>query len=301
MTFPETMDFLAHRESTLAALTGLRYAILTGGTARVMVDLSRIQFISDAAAVVLAAELKRCLSYARNLEVRGNYPAMNSSAIAVLTSFGVFEHLELPAPPLGITDERRRCFRIVAKDTTDSVTLGGLAEHFVPFIDQYITTDPAWKRQLYKALIDAASNTAEHAYSEPTARPWLQARWWAAGIVNEPEKFMRFVFWDQGLGIPHTIRRSGLFGSIADELRRDHGLIEQAVQKGYSRHRKNPRRGHGLSVLIELIRRAPHGVLEIHSGRGTYEFRRDSPPATRLHTGDIGGTLLVWTVHREPL
>jgi hypothetical protein len=296
---PQTLDFGENISSTLDTLRDIRDAIIFSDFKSITVDLSGVHTVTDAAAVVLVAELQRCFAYARSKSISGTWPDPETQACGVLTGLKAFEFLELGGKVPTLDIKERRWFRIMSHRETRGEDINALMEHFIPFTSQYVAVDIAWKKKFYRALTDATTNTLDHAYYRASKRPWLHRRWWAAGLVDENSDTVRFVFWDQGLGIPETMRRrTASLGGVADVITTDRSMIERAVVQGSSRFR-NRRRGHGLHALIELIDLAPHGTLDIISGKGRYRHMKGREPELSDLPNSIGGTLLVWTLRKK--
>ena len=207
-------------------------------------DLAKLRRVTDAVAVMLIAEMQRCFHYAQGRLVAGSYPERGTEAYEVLGGLGISKLLNLPEPDLD--DATRSWFQIRSGCFTEGETIDRLLKHFAPHLMDVVVVDRQWEGKFYRALMDATTNTLEHAYLRASRRPWLPRRWWAAGMVDKNEGTVRFIFWDQGLGIPKTIRRR-----LRDVLTPDGDLIARAVEAGSSRIRSR-RRGHGLYALIEL-------------------------------------------------
>lgn len=295
VAFPPRMDLQDNRDVTVHLLRALQQAILESDSLRVVLRMDTLNSISEAAAVMLVAEIERCILYSPDRkEVSGRVPAYESEAYTVLQGLRAFDFLNIPSRTKLLPPAHKDWFNIFSGRETDGDRLGELQDYFHPFVKQFFPeNDSKWDRQFYKAMLDAASNTLEHAYDPPGRSPWIIGRWWAAGIVNALERSICFVFWDQGLGIPRTMRRK-----VVDILQHDDGLIERAIQEGYSRYRGNARRGHGLSELLDLLLVSPSGEFEIHSGLATHVRRKAGEAFSQRHTLDIQGTMLVWTVRR---
>ncbi len=293
VTLPAIANFSDRQEETLIAIERIREAALFSNKYELRVDLHDLESISPAAAVVLVAELQRCLRLMRGSQrgLKGRWPREEFDSSKVLAGLGAASLLDVPEPTTVESDESRAWFKIISKDVVPTQEIDELILHY----RQFIAIDRVWRSKFYRALGDAASNVIEHAYPGKTSEPHLLRRWWMAGIVDGSNSTINFVFWDQGVGIPTTMRQRRLRRIHGSSPKADAKLIRLATTVGESRHR-NKRRGHGLRALIELIDLAPGGVLRICSGQGIYEYQKGKPHQRDILARPVGGTLIVWSI-----
>lgn len=294
--FPPVMDLGEHRRETIAALNRVHYALVHTELNDVRLELDGITKISDAVAVILRAELERSSTYAINRLAHGRAPEKGTDSYEVMGGLGIFQWLGLPKPEL--SDNAVKWFQIATGSNAEGPVVKNLYLHFKEHMAEFVETTPQWRSKFYRALMDATTNTLNHAYYKLVPVPWLARRWWAAGLVNERERTLRFIFWDQGVGIPKTIRRKGLFRGLTDWATSDSALIERAIQEGASRFQDH-RRGQGLYRLVDLIDLAPAGELHILSRRGWYRHQKGAPVKRQDFDSDLYGTLIVWTLKTE--
>lgn len=292
---PPKLNLSDRRSESLKFFRDLQDVLLHSRYGSVFVDLEPLLSISDSCAVMLAAELQRCYKYGSKKSIAGSYPNPKHDSYNVMVGLGVFDLLGVPSPQL--SKQERAWFKIYADNHTRGEMIAQLREHFTPVLSNMIAMDRSWNQKFYRALTDATTNALDHAYIKRTRLPWMERMWWAAGIVSQSAQTLRFVFWDQGVGIPTTIRRKGLLARLTARAANDGELIDEATERGSSRFRDG-RRGHGLYALIELIDLAPSGTLDIISGRGRYRYQKGAPNLREQFPGHVGGTLIVWTLRK---
>lgn len=130
---------------------------------------------------------------------------------------------------------------------------------------------------LYRPLVEAMSNSVEHAYRVdlyPNAQP--ETKWWCfAAIMNN--RLLTLVC-DLGLGISKTLPKTQsntFFANIVDyighALKTDSDYIRASLQLKKSAT-KLDYRGKGGPDLQSLIAKIPNAKLVVHSNKGTYTY-----------------------------
>jgi hypothetical protein len=201
---PSQMNFQAQCKETIQFLGAIRLEILQGRTHNVLIDMSHVNEISPAAAVVLLAEITRCAIYARaSKKVHGNYPATDR-AKQVLTDIGFFRAFQVKAPKFEIGAESRVYVKTISGNKSD----GRYTRPLLSLFEQVCGLDGIASKRLYAALIECMDNVRGHAYPElPGDRADLTGEWWMCGFADPVNDQLALVFYDLGEGITTTIKR----------------------------------------------------------------------------------------------
>ncbi|EDW2054881.1 hypothetical protein S518_002685 [Salmonella enterica subsp. enterica] len=155
-------------------------------------------------------------------------------------------------------------------------------------------------KSLYRPLIEAMSNSVEHAYRQDLyTSPQPETKWWCfATIMNN--KLITLVC-DLGLGISRTLPKTQsktFFSNIVDyighTLSSDSDFIRASLQLKKSATRLDYR-GKGGPDLKSVIEKIPNARLAIYSNKGSYFYtnRSKAKPETWLdHRKSINGTIV---------
>lgn len=284
-------------------LTRIRRAVLLREK-RVFVDLSTCLSIDTTACILLAAELHRCQSLAREY-VYGCDPAA-VDALKILRDLGFHEllkinnHAPAPASPW------------VARIRAGHGTEDGKVAPILDEVAQLALTawgDPAFHSQILAALNEAMTNVLMHAYPETiSARDdCVPGAWWAAGIVNPETNEAWFFAFDQGVGLPATVpaRYENFFTRHGLDPNEpvDHLIMAAAISESHTQTGKE-QHGQGLPAMIRLIDdKAVGGSIAIASLQGEHMIVKNptkvEPQLRRVEfgrklNGRIPGTLIIW-------
>ncbi|MEN1956550.1 hypothetical protein [Luteimonas changyuni] len=293
MELPPRLDYDCEEDwlRLLGFVGRLRDAALSGEHKKITLDFSDVETLSVEAAVLLVAEIHRCSSFlGRRTQITGTYPR-DPAISSLLTEIGFFKALDIREPLLPKSYAPVTFVQIERGNRTDAE----LANRLLDCFTHVFAFEPADRRRLHVALIECMDNVYQHAYAEPGRNPYLLNEWWLVGFADEASSTISFTFYDQGAGIPTTIRRKQ-HKRIADRLRHwnDAKWLERAVQKGVSRL-SSKRRGYGLTKLNEFVRELQViGSLTVVSNLGAVIF--PSTSSVRLHPLSVGlkGTLVTW-------
>jgi len=160
---------------------------------------------------------------------------------------------------------------------------------------------------IYGAMTEAAYNSCLHAYPpnhKYRFRP-LRQRWWATASWSVTANEVRFLVYDQGVGIAATLPRwdrfeqiLGLLSAIsgpAQPIIKDHSrMIEAALE--VSRTSLGGGHGQGLQDVVRPIDAYGKGKLRILSGKGAILYEAGGKVTRTEHTLHLGGTLIEWTI-----
>lgn len=209
----------------------------------------------------------------------------------MLTEIGFFKALSIKEPLLPKAYAPVSFVQIERSNRIDAELVDRLLDCFT----HVFAFEPEDRKRLHVALVECMDNVYQHAYAEPGKKPYLLNEWWLVGFADEASSTISFTFYDQGAGIPTTIRRKQR-RRIADRLLHwnDAKWLERAVQKGVSRI-NSKRRGYGLTKLNEFVRQLRvSGSLTVVSNIGAVIF--SSTSSVKLHSLPVGlkGTLVTW-------
>jgi anti-anti-sigma regulatory factor len=294
---PKVLDFQNQCEDALRFLREVRDEVIQGRTHNVLVDLTALEEISPACAVVLLAEMTRCATYSkRNKRLSGNYPKTDR-AKQVLTDIGFFRSFQVKAPEFVSTKESRVYVKTIAGNKSD----GRYTKSVLQLFEQVCQLNAVAGKRLYGALIECMDNVKGHAYPENIgSRPDLIGEWWMCGFADPINRQLALVFYDQGEGIPTTIKRVRSIRMRSYLNFDDSRILKQAITLGLS-SKQDKRRGTGLPSLREFVDYAPGGFLRVISGKGDVRYIGSTKRVeTKRLTEPLSGSLIVWTIREQP-
>jgi hypothetical protein len=291
------MNFREDLEATLEFFRELRNELLYGLHTEVILDSEDVERITPEAAIILFAELQRCLEYkSKGKRVRGNYPT-NATVAKILTDIGFYSSLNVKPPPTSVKETGRSFFKIIPGNMTDARVANRLVAHF----EKVVTFDPIARKRLLAALIECMDNVHNHAYRSDNDSPDLVGEWWMAGFVDKKVGQVAFIFFDQGVGVPTTLREKW-----SVKLRRligmnDGELIQEAVLRGITR-RSSERHGNGFPSLKEFINEISDdagGFLRVISNSGDYSYCKHTNTKPATLSRPLDGSLMIWSLQPE--
>lgn len=280
---PEILDFVKCPQDTAKFFSLLRKRAHKCGAGEMVVNLRNVNEVTPAAALVLIAELCRINFFHRKLKVKVALPAAPEPH-ALLSNVGFYEYCD------GVSTEKSVSgSRIFWKHRRGvDVRQDAVAEliNFLPKLSKSAT------QRLFEALVEGMQNTSEHAYNR-SKRSYRF--WWLLGYQDTKTKEMAFCFFDQGAGIPQTIRtrfkdKLFLFRPTGSEL------IHTAVMEGRYSRTKEKSRGRGLPALKRFIDDAIEGELLIFSRESQCVFRDHGQIKSGDYDTKLHGTLISWTL-----
>jgi hypothetical protein len=151
---------------------------------------------------------------------------------------------------------------------------------------------------LYDALVECMSNVLQHAYPKKAmSEGHLPHRWWLLGTLAPASHEISFCFYDQGVGIPKTIRTRWQHSLPVVSMlsKNDNELLIEAVLYGLS-STKEETRGKGLPALKGFIDHYKTGQLVLVTHKSKCIFTTEMVPAAEELDGELGGTLIIWTL-----
>lgn len=250
-----------------------------------LVDQRELVRITPAAALVLLAEMYRANKLYKRVSLSFVQPLANE-ARDLLGEIGFYDYAKTITWKNHGGSNRRFWKHHVGEGVRPD--LAGELIHYLPRIG---TKDTAL---LYEALVEGMQNAAEWAYMGQTR----YRSWWLLGYREDTSGELAFCFYDQGAGIPATIRTRfrdmfPIFRPSGSEL------IQLAVMKGRYSRTKQKSRGRGLPTLKRFIDSAKKGELLIFSRESRCIFHASSSPECDDYQCDLQGTLISWTLQRN--
>lgn len=294
---PEGANLSAGYSDTIATIYTLRDAGIDRRTI-CNLDFSRLQEISTAAALILAAEIdlwnRRCKG-----RLKAATHTWHPNIRKLLYQMGFFELLNKQYVPS--KDETKTSTVFLKFETGQvGVTDGGpIIKSFRKQIEN-VTKKKIEKHALFSALSEALTNVSQHAYSGSNHNGFKS--WWVCGSYNQESSLLTIIFYDQGIGIPKTLKPARLpeylssgFGRMKDAER-----IQAAMEYGRSAT-KDPSRGKGLPDFLSLLNSQNNGRLRIFSRRGSCLFQKASEGKAETKEKQnssiaIKGTLIEWII-----
>lgn len=295
--YHETTKFFSKmkRISLLSAKRGHR---------KIWLEIATISHISLGAALMLAAEIDRWQ------RVRGvrlglkNYGDWSPPVKALLSDIGFFELLgtELSSNYRKLLpNDAISVLEIVTCDSTDGAKITQITKQ-MEAVAQAFSHDPL----IYGAMLEATYNGFLHGYPKDFdyTYPPLRGQWWATASWSPRENTVRFIVYDQGVGIAHTLptwtRYEKLIGwisqrsSVASTIFKEHALmIEGALE--VSRTSRTVGHGQGFSDMMAPVDAMLNSSLRILSGKGEVLYKNGEGIKKVEHDLHLGGTLVEWT------
>ena len=308
VSLASSFNFSQSYSQTVQSLLQLKRATLVkppaGHRRRVHIDLASMEEVSVAGALVLAAEIDRWRRLKRAVLAPRDTESWNPSVKRMLTSLGFFRLLgvELAEDTENWhLDKEVVVLQMVTDARADGEMIWEIGEH-LSTVASVFEQDPV----IYAALVEAAYNSTLHGYPEGYEYEFkpIRKRWWATACWYPHENVVRFLVYDQGVGIAATLPRSRHWESVRNLLSKlpvvgglaqdSSSMIEAAIE--VCRTSRSGGHGKGLSDVVAPIKGLRGARVRILSGRGSYICYGDG----RIEKGDnalsLGGTLIEWTI-----
>lgn len=295
ISLPMRMNFGDDIEDTVSSINDLHNEIIYGDAYEIFIDQRDIECVSPDAALVLIAEINRCLEYSSSRRVRSNYPRNNNVA-KLLTDIGFYRFLNVRAPVINENESNR----FFVKVSAGNESVGRVADNLISNFEKVIKFDPLSRKRLYASLIECMDNVHAHAYVENRSTPDLLGEWWMSGFCDPGTGQVAFVFYDQGVGIPTTLKEK-LTRKVKSYLNMDDSkIIKNAVEKGVTRT-ESKRHGQGLPSLKDFIDElSPSGFLRVISNKGDFMYCKNFKSRSQKIQSNLNGSLIVWTIEADP-
>lgn len=291
--FPEVWSIKDEPETALAFLKQLDGAFFETKARRVILEHGPLRQITPEAALVLIAELSRVTRYAPHVKLQAKFTGTDPQALSILKEIGYFRYFRINTADIPSAD------RLFITHRTGVLTVAEVAVELVStFLTEGHLTLARCKR-LVKGLIECMQNVVHHAYKNFSGRK-LKNRWWMCGYVDEKTQELYFAFYDQGVGMPSTLRFKTRDKIQIPMLisRTDEELIIAAFHGQFS-STKLKNRGLGLPRLKKLVDEAPEGELFVQSKHSRVVLRPRTAATSSVTQNSLEGTLLVWQIRVE--
>lgn len=307
---PETLNFREHYEQTalyLKVIRKLGYGNKLSNKAYKLksVNFDNLKKISTSASLVLTAEISKWEDIL-NTDLVPNINNWQPEIIQQLFEVGFFDLFNnQPELPEIILASKLSLVKYIKGQCGDAEKSRILRKS----LQQLIGDDIKKWTFLRSGLDEAITNVSHHAYPEAKYKDNSEKNWYLTGSLNKSTKELKIVFYDQGIGIPNTLKASELWEKIYETLsfipkaqrKLDSILIKAAVEVERTSTGEDDR-GKGLQDLLEFIKHRGDGYLSIISQQGLYKFSMNEGVVKNKSESfkvPILGTLLIWTVTLE--
>ena len=281
--FPERLNFVSDYQGAITFFAELRRLLFDRTVRLINLDHTNQKEISPESALLVIAELYRSHERDKTKLKRCVCPT-DPSVCWVLHEVGYFKYFPGIRYPLAAQQ------RGYLRHDHDCRVRGTSAKVLIQHFEKRVTFAPQGRQTLYNALVESMNNVAEHAYPERRRKKSAYAEWWLLGYFDDDAREISFSFYDQGLGIPRTIR-----ARLRHELRSGASLIREAVERGISRTRLSTR-GKGLPSLKKFVDSAVDGTLVISSHTSQCVFHKGELPSEHTWNIPLPGTLITWNI-----
>lgn len=299
LALPQQFSFERNHADTQQAINQLRMAVLEARQ-KVTVDFRDVEYVGVAAALVLTSEIVRCLAIRTgdSKSVMGTYP-QSPVANKILTDIGFYRALgvrplESDEDNAPVADNLYIGMKSFLKADPDMIS--SFSEMFLAAFPHL---DLVARQRLQGAIVEALSNSFEHAFQTRGDFRAFGRRAWLSGYVNtEKNEFMMMVF-DHGAGIPRTIEpklterawallRGGLTPSDGDLISAATTLSRTSTDE--------PNRGKGFLTMKRFVDACDDGELRVFSNRGHYLYKKGNRSVAPDQNNSLGGTLIQWRI-----
>ena len=292
ITAPTALNLSDAMPDTLDFIERIHKSIIYGDKARIWIDLSEVAELSPAAAIVFITEIRRCGQYSGRRRIGGSWPK-EPRVMKMLDDIGMFRILNIPRPP--IPDYDLSFFKILAGVKSEGKVADALIRHF----ERNGKFHPIARKRLFGALIECMDNVRFHAYDRNSANPHLVGEWWMAGHCDFEKNDVTFLFFDQGAGIPATIKEREEKTLKQRMMWRESERLRDAVMIGLSRQR-GKRRGRGLPSLRDFIDElADDGYLRVVSNQAEFTYHKSKEGESRDLIRPLNGSLIAWSIRHS--
>ena len=335
---PSDFSFERNYFNTVSFLREFKRAVSNQHSGKIkdiiFVDMEKIERLSLTGALVLAAEMDRWRKVGGKSRKDGgrlsakNLTAWNREVRWLLQSIGFFDLLNVKLTKKETMKENTESPHVTVLPMISSGEISSGRKVDQEKLDQELLTDmrerldkisSRWKLDsqqlvkirhlLYASLIEATYNVALHAYPDNhdyEFEPVIKG-WWATAGWFPKEECVKFIVYDQGIGIPATLPLSSIWEGIIDRLKIVFGdnfriamnessnLIEAALD--YERTIRGGGHGKGLQDIVRVVKNVPKASVRILSGSGKILYDNDERiKQKRDESLHIGGTLIEWTI-----
>ncbi|EPK5635500.1 hypothetical protein WJF88_004895 [Klebsiella pneumoniae] len=274
-------------------------------TQKIYVCFRNTIYISAAAGLYLLAKLESFKSNYPDIRYtvtrppfkttqKGEHHVVDSvlNRIGIYSAFGVKGREMKENPSV-------KCWEVIRGELVDSTIAGKLLEA----VTEKMGTDYT---NLYRPLIEAMSNSVEHAYRDDLydkQKNNIKNKWWCFAAIMNNKLILSIC--DLGVGIPKTLKLtqgervlSKLIEIIGKPIELDSEHIKASLQVKRTRT-KLGYRGKGGTDLQSIIDNFTHAQLRIISNKGNYRYTKRKKARPELMWDahkSINGTIVEWSV-----
>lgn len=305
---PKSFDLLDNYEECMRFINQLAHKVLIDRTF-VKIDFGSCASMSADAALVLAAEVDRCVAlrtYRGKPKLHGTYPS-DKSVRRFLQELGFYKLLSLREPESSIDLQNQRFIQMRTGVRAKGQIIDELER--VVFSD-VVRFDIQAGKALFRGLSEAMTNVARHAYDTEFEQslPVKRGQWWMAGYWNRDRHEIMAFMYDQGVGIPTTLPKThkeqvGILRRVLGRSTSDADLVKLSMQLGETRTAA-PQHGKGMADLKRLVELAREGHLRVLSGKGRYLYARKDDASHERNddlVNPVNGTFIEWRVSDSEL
>lgn len=300
IVIPASLNIDDNRDDFIVLIDKIQDVLLSGKS--FVIDHSKMEEITKEALLLLTAEIERCTTIMGiKLKAKSKYLPKNNHIKSLLKKIGYWDYFNLNAGASSIREKNgsELFLKIVGDTQVSGEKIGSLIE----FFEKLICFDAPTKEKFSDAMIEAAANTVEHAYSKDQKSKNIK-KWWLTASINTLTNEIAFIFYDQGLGILNTLEetqksiklRRLIAGWISEGMSKG-GILKKLVTTNLSSY-KDERRGNGLISFKTFINEVQGGELVIHSDDVSYSAVSDK---IENYKSSIKGTLIIWKIEANQL
>jgi len=301
---PDVLSLRQNYDATCNLLESIRDLVLIRGLP-VFLYFDNVKHIQPGAALALTSEVFR----ARNLRpgrghrfpLTGNFP-QDERARRTLVEMGFFRLLHIEAPAVDWSAHDGETFHLGFMTLTQADP-ELIREFHHDLLEEVVLLEAGARRKLQGALIEAVSNTIEHAYSVPPPYAFMSRRSWLGGYVNPAKREFLLMVLDHGAGIPATldatlIERFIRLSRFKAPTPQDCELIQYASELRRT-STLQPGRGKGFENMKSFVRACDDGELRVNSRCGQYIFKSDGSEVGSELSKSLGGTMIQWRIRHS--
>lgn len=300
--FPARFSLLENPAETLDFFRETRAFTLENPTRTIVFKHGTIKMISPETAIVLIAELTLANAYTRGIEMNSerDLTHMDAAAFKILKDIGYWDYFGVIDGPETEGVCSTNVLRHVHGYEGNLRFIHDLMAHFEPDKNFGVTG----RQALVSAIGECMANALEWAYPDQSRRDrTLHNHWWACGHRDDTKNEISFCVYDQGVGIPATIRRR--LGDALPRLlygRSDAEIIADAIMHGQASRTRDTTRGRGLPSLKEIFTECADAKVTVLSHKSVCEITKlgdDVNVETRNLPSELNGTLVVWNLKKK--
>jgi len=294
IVIPAILDLNENRDKFTSLINRIQDVLLNGKI--FLIDHREMKIITKEALLLLTSEIERCTTIMGiKLKAKSKFAPSNPNIKTLLNKIGYWDYFNLN---LGRADEKEDDSELYLQIVGDTLVSGEKIGSLIQFFEKLICFDVSTKDKFSDAMMEAAANTVEHAYSQKMETENIK-KWWLTACINKATKEISFIFYDQGLGILNTLEHTQrhirlkrlIAGWVAKGMSKG-GILKELVTTNLSSY-KDERRGNGLISFKTFIDEVRGGELTIYTDDVSYSAISDK---IINYKTPINGTLIAWKI-----